>query len=53
MYESLVLKKKEEKTISFEEIVHDLSNEAVFNTNNEDIKNPLMNTKIENKNEND
>ena len=39
MYESLVLKKKEEKTISFEEIVHDLSNEAVFNTNNEDIIN--------------
>ena len=38
MYESLVLKKKEEKTISFEEIVHDLSNEAVFNTNNEDIR---------------
>ena len=42
MYESLVLKKKEVKTISFEEIVHDLSNEAVFNTNNEDIRCVLL-----------
>lgn len=42
MFDSLVLKKKEEKTISVEEIVNDLSNEAVFNTNNEDIRCVLL-----------